>query len=95
MAQCMAMGQAAGTAAAAAAASSGEPRQIDVTALRDRLRLDGAILELKATAPAARPLTPTRRGPAGRPWAPRVRYAGVVDLAAPGGNEHRRSVRGA
>ena len=55
MAQCMAMGQAAGTAAAMAsgrgAGTTGAtdviaPRDIDVTALRDRLRRDGAILEL-------------------------------------------------
>ncbi|HEY6012347.1 MAG TPA: FAD-dependent oxidoreductase, partial [Candidatus Limnocylindrales bacterium] len=52
MAQCMAMGQAAGTAAAHAVASGGDPRDIDVAALRDRLRADGAILEL-AAAPRA------------------------------------------
>jgi glycine/D-amino acid oxidase-like deaminating enzyme len=58
MAQCMAMGQAAGTAAAmsAGAATTGrggrapDPRDLDVAALRDRLRRDGAILEL-ADAP--------------------------------------------
>ncbi len=50
MAQCMAMGQAAGTAAAQAVAEQRDPRDIDVAALRDRLRADGAILEL-ANAP--------------------------------------------
>ena len=48
MAQCMAMGQAAGTAAAQAVAGRHDPREIDVAALRDRLRTDGAILELAA-----------------------------------------------
>ena len=52
MAQCMAMGQAAGTAAATAVAERRDPRQIDVAVLRDRLRADGAILEL-AAAPRA------------------------------------------
>ena len=47
MAQCMAMGQAAGTAAAIAVATGCDPREIDVAALRDRLRRDGAILELR------------------------------------------------
>ena len=46
----MAMGQAAGTAAAQAVAAGREPRAIDIEALRDRLRADGAILEL-ADAP--------------------------------------------
>jgi len=46
MAQCMAMGQAAGTAAAMASAASLDPRQVTAEALRDRLRADGAILEL-------------------------------------------------
>jgi hypothetical protein len=50
MAQCMAMGQAAGTAAAMAAGSRLEPRAIDVTALRDRLAADGALLALDAVA---------------------------------------------
>jgi hypothetical protein len=44
MATCMAMGQAAGTAAAMAVAAGVAPRAVDVTALRDRLRQDGAIL---------------------------------------------------
>lgn len=52
MAQCMAMGQAAGTAATQAVAAHRDPREIDVAALRDRLRADGAILEL-AAAPRA------------------------------------------
>ncbi len=52
MAQCMAMGQAAGTAAAQAVAGGCDPREIDVAALRDQLRADGAILEL-AAAPRA------------------------------------------
>jgi len=50
MAQCMAMGHAAGTAAAMAVAGGREPRGLDIDALRDRLRRDGAILELPAAA---------------------------------------------
>ena len=50
MAQCMAMGQAAGTAAALAASSGRDPRDLDPAMLRDRLRHDGAILELGAGA---------------------------------------------
>jgi hypothetical protein len=46
MAQTMAMGQAAGTAAAMAAATDGDPRSVDVAVLRERLRRDGAVLEL-------------------------------------------------
>ncbi len=46
MAQTMAMGQAAGTAAAMAAAGDGDPRRVDVGVLQDRLRRDGAVLEL-------------------------------------------------
>jgi hypothetical protein len=48
MAQCMAMGHAAGTAAAMAARHnpSGAVRAVDVTGLRSRLAADGAILEL-------------------------------------------------
>lgn len=45
IAQCMAMGQAAGTLAALASAQGAEPRQVDVPALRQRLTLDGAILD--------------------------------------------------
>ena len=52
MAQCMAMGQAAGTAAAMSVAGGRDPRDLDVSALRDRLRADGAILEV-ADAPEA------------------------------------------
>jgi FAD dependent oxidoreductase len=46
MAQCMAMGQAAGTAAALAAAGNGPVRDVGHEAVRDRIRADGAILEL-------------------------------------------------
>jgi len=45
MAQCMAMGQAVGTAAALATAARVDPRQVDVAALRERLRRAGAVLE--------------------------------------------------
>jgi len=55
MAQCMAMGQAAGTAAALAVAGGREPRDLDIDALRDRLRRDGAILELAAAVTEGRP----------------------------------------
>ena len=48
MAQCMAMGQAAGTAAGTAVTSGRDPRDLDSNMLRDRLRRDGAILELAA-----------------------------------------------
>jgi len=46
MAQTMAMGQAAGTAAALGAAAGIDPRDVDTTMLRDRLRRDGAVLEI-------------------------------------------------
>jgi hypothetical protein len=46
MAQCMAMGQAVGTAAALAVAGGVDPRQVDPIALRDVLRRDGAIVDL-------------------------------------------------
>jgi hypothetical protein len=46
MAQCMAMGQAAGTAAALAISAGRDPRDVPSDALRDRLRSDGALLEL-------------------------------------------------
>jgi FAD dependent oxidoreductase len=60
MAQCMAMGQAAGTAAAQAVAADRDPRDIDVAALRARLRANGAILELAEDPEAARTgVTPT------------------------------------
>ena len=45
MAQCMAMGQAAGTAAAWAAAGEGEVRHVDVDRLQERLAADGAMIE--------------------------------------------------
>ncbi|HSO50397.1 MAG TPA: FAD-dependent oxidoreductase, partial [Acidimicrobiia bacterium] len=46
MAQCMAMGQAAGTTAAMAAAGSGEIRSVDPAAVQAALRSAGAVLEL-------------------------------------------------
>jgi glycine/D-amino acid oxidase-like deaminating enzyme len=46
MGQTMAMGQAAGTAAAQAARADGLVASVQVSALRDQLRKDGAILEL-------------------------------------------------
>ena len=46
MAQCMAMGQAAGTAAALAVATGVDPRDVSAAALRTRLAGDGAILRL-------------------------------------------------
>ena len=46
MGQCMAMGQAAGTAAVLAAKTDGRVAEISLPALRDQLRRDGAILEL-------------------------------------------------
>ncbi len=46
MAQCMAMGQAAGTAAALAVAP-GEVRAVDPAVLRDRLRSDGALISME------------------------------------------------
>lgn len=46
MAQCMAMGQAAGTTAMLAAGGGGEVRSIRSAEVRDRLRVDRAILEL-------------------------------------------------
>lgn len=46
MAQCMAMGQAAGTAAALAAEETGLVRKVGYGAVRDRLAEDGAILEM-------------------------------------------------
>ena len=51
MAQTMAMGQAAGTAAAMASKSGVDPRDLSSSALRDRLRADGAVLDV---TPAAR-----------------------------------------
>jgi hypothetical protein len=46
MAQCMAMGQAAGTAAGLAAIDRTNLRDLDRERLRERLRRDGAVLEL-------------------------------------------------
>jgi glycine/D-amino acid oxidase-like deaminating enzyme len=46
MAQCMAMGQAAGSAVALATAAGRDPRDLPVRALQDRLVADGAILQL-------------------------------------------------
>lgn len=46
MAQCLAMGQAAGTAAALAATAGSDPRDLPVARLQERLRAAGAILEL-------------------------------------------------
>jgi hypothetical protein len=45
MAQCMAMGQAAGTAAGLAAAVGVAPRDLPTGELRERLRIDGAIVD--------------------------------------------------
>ena len=47
MAQCMAMGQAAGTAAALAVEAGLPPRELPVDRLLERLRRDGAILSLE------------------------------------------------
>ena len=47
MAQCMAMGQAAGTAAAMAIAGGVTPREVDIAALRDALQREGAILAME------------------------------------------------
>ncbi len=46
MAQCMAMGQAAGSAAALAIVAGHDPRDVPVRALQDRLLANGAILQL-------------------------------------------------
>ncbi|MEM1084995.1 MAG: FAD-dependent oxidoreductase [Verrucomicrobiota bacterium] len=46
MAQCMAQGQAVGTAAAAMAKARKTPMEIDIKSLQDQLRKNGAILEL-------------------------------------------------
>lgn len=46
MAQCMAMGQAAGTAAALATSRGHDPRDVDHAVLRARLEADGAILRV-------------------------------------------------
>lgn len=68
MAQCMAMGQAAGAAAAQAVATRADPRDIDVAALRDQLRLDGAILGVAEASIVERPAVtgPHAKAPASR-----------------------------
>jgi len=67
MAQCMAMGQAAGTAAAQAVEAGLDPRDIDIAMLRARLRADGAIIELADAPAAGRPVsTETVGRPAAR-----------------------------
>jgi hypothetical protein len=48
MAQCMAMGQAAGTAAALALDHGGDVRAVETGRLRDRLRSEGAVLSVEA-----------------------------------------------
>jgi hypothetical protein len=53
MATCMATGQAAGTAAALASAGESPPRDVDPSVLRDRLRADGAILDVAVPEAAA------------------------------------------
>ena len=55
MAQCMAMGQAAGEAAAMSVEQGGAPRDVRVASLQDRLAAAGAILSVEASeeAPAA------------------------------------------
>ena len=53
MAQCMAMGQAAGSAAATAISAGRDPRDVDPEALRGRLRADGAIVELEEARPVS------------------------------------------
>ena len=62
MATCMAMGQAAGTAAVFAAAGGTTPRAVPADALRERLVLDGAILE--PLDPLGQPETPGPIDPA-------------------------------
>jgi hypothetical protein len=53
MAQCMAMGQAAGTAAALAVATGRAPRDVPIAMLLDRLRAAGAILTMPDTSRVA------------------------------------------
>ena len=48
MAQCMAMGQAAGTTAALAVARGVEPRDVPARLVQDRLLADGAIIDVAA-----------------------------------------------
>jgi hypothetical protein len=47
MAQCMAMGQAAGTAAALCVSQKHSPRELNVATLQQKLRENGAILSLE------------------------------------------------
>jgi hypothetical protein len=54
MAQCMAMGQAAGATAALAAAGTGAVRDVPVATVLERLRAAGAILSLEPAGEAAR-----------------------------------------
>ncbi len=63
MAQCMAMGQAAGTAAAVAVAGGRLPREIDVAALREVLRRSGALLELPDPSSTPSSAVAARTGP--------------------------------
>jgi glycine/D-amino acid oxidase-like deaminating enzyme len=60
MAQCMAMGHAAGEAAAIAARRRVPVRDLDVRHLQDRLRTAGACLEIEENARAAASSTPRR-----------------------------------
>lgn len=54
IAQCLAMGQAAGTAVAQALPSGGALREIDIGRLQEQLLADGAVLENPSLLPAAR-----------------------------------------
>jgi hypothetical protein len=61
MAQCMAMGEAAGVAAALAAGEGRDLRAVDAARVRDRLRAGGAIVDHGAAAqPAPAPSLPVR-----------------------------------
>jgi glycine/D-amino acid oxidase-like deaminating enzyme len=62
MGQCMAMGQAAGTAAALALAAGTAPRDLDRGVLRDRLRADGAVLDVPPAPAGSEPSTVARVG---------------------------------
>jgi hypothetical protein len=53
MGQCMAMGQAAGTAAALSAKAQVAPRELDIQALQNQLRADGALFSGATVAAAA------------------------------------------
>lgn len=54
IAQCMAMGQAAGTAVAQSLSAGGALREVDIARLQERLLADGAILENPAFVPSPR-----------------------------------------